>query len=36
VRWLETQSPAPPSRHTYRYVRDWSYLQDRLSEETDS
>ena len=32
VRWLETQSPAPPSRHTYRYVRDWSYLQDRLSE----
>jgi len=36
VRWLETQSPAPPSRHTYRYVRDWSYLQDRLAEGTDS
>jgi quercetin dioxygenase-like cupin family protein len=32
VRWLETQSPSPPNRHTYRYVRDWSYLQDRLSE----
>ena len=32
VRWLETQAPAPPSRHTYRYLRDWSYLTDRLSE----
>lgn len=26
VRWLETQSPQPPSRHSYRFERDWSYL----------
>jgi quercetin dioxygenase-like cupin family protein len=33
VRWLETQSPAPPPRHSYRFERDWDYLRDRL--ETD-
>lgn len=33
VRWLETQSPAPPPRHSYRFVRDWNYLTDRLSKE---
>jgi quercetin dioxygenase-like cupin family protein len=27
LRWLETQSPQPPSRHAYRYTRDWAYLQ---------
>lgn len=32
VRWLETQAPAPPGRHSYRFARDWSYLQDRLKE----
>jgi quercetin dioxygenase-like cupin family protein len=32
VRWLETQSPAPPSRHSYRFARDWKYLTERLSE----
>jgi quercetin dioxygenase-like cupin family protein len=32
VRWLETQSPAPPSRHSYRFARDWRYLTERLSE----
>ena len=26
VRWLETQSPQPPSRHSYRFARDWEYL----------
>jgi quercetin dioxygenase-like cupin family protein len=31
VRWLETQAPAPPARHTYRYRRDWNYLRDALS-----
>jgi quercetin dioxygenase-like cupin family protein len=31
VRWLETQAPQPPSRHSYRFVRDWVYLQDRLT-----
>jgi quercetin dioxygenase-like cupin family protein len=32
VRWLETQSPAPPPRHSYRFARDWQYLTDRLAE----
>jgi mannose-6-phosphate isomerase-like protein (cupin superfamily) len=27
LRWLETQSPQPPSRHAYRFSRDWDYLQ---------
>jgi quercetin dioxygenase-like cupin family protein len=27
VRWLETQSPAPPARHSYRFERDWDYLR---------
>jgi quercetin dioxygenase-like cupin family protein len=26
VRWLETQAPQPPGRHSYRFVRDWDYL----------
>jgi quercetin dioxygenase-like cupin family protein len=30
VRWLETQAPQPPSRHSYRFARDWSYLRDAL------
>ena len=30
VRWLETQAPQPPARHSYRFVRDWDYLRDRL------
>ena len=30
VRWLETQAPQPPSRHSYRFRRDWTYLEDRL------
>ncbi|HSJ82890.1 MAG TPA: cupin domain-containing protein [Acidimicrobiia bacterium] len=32
VRWLETQSPAPPARHSYRFARDWNYLGERLAE----
>jgi quercetin dioxygenase-like cupin family protein len=35
VRWLETQAPQPPSRHSYRFVRDWEYLTERLEEEGD-
>lgn len=31
VRWLETQSPQPPGRHSYRFARDWQYLGDLLS-----
>lgn len=30
VRWLETQAPQPPARHSYRFGRDWSYLADLL------
>jgi quercetin dioxygenase-like cupin family protein len=30
VRWLETQSPQPPARHSYRFNRDWEYLQGRI------
>jgi quercetin dioxygenase-like cupin family protein len=32
VRWLETQAPAPPARHSYRFARDWTYLTTTLSE----
>jgi quercetin dioxygenase-like cupin family protein len=31
VRWLETQSPQPPPRHSYRFARDWEYLRERLT-----
>jgi mannose-6-phosphate isomerase-like protein (cupin superfamily) len=30
VRWLETQSPQPPSRHSYRFARDWDYVVEKL------
>lgn len=30
VRWLETQSPQPPARHSYRFSRDWDYLTEKL------
>lgn len=30
VRWLETQSPQPPARHSYRFNRDWDYLKEKL------
>lgn len=32
VRWLETQAPQPPPRHSYRFARDWSYLEQALAE----
>lgn len=32
VRWLETQSPQPPARHSYRFNRDWEYLEQKLGE----
>jgi len=31
VRWLETQAPQPPGRHSYRFARDWKYLDDMLA-----
>lgn len=30
VRWLETTSPQPPARHSYRFNRDWDYLKQKL------
>jgi quercetin dioxygenase-like cupin family protein len=30
VRWLETQAPMPPARHSYRFARDWIYLREVL------
>jgi quercetin dioxygenase-like cupin family protein len=33
LRWLETQSPQPPGRHSYRFARDWSYLLESLGGE---
>ena len=33
VRWLETQAPAPPPRHSYRFARDWTYLETALADE---
>ena len=32
VRWLESQSPQPPLHHSYRFNRDWDYLQEKLRE----
>ena len=30
LRWLETQAPQPPRRHSYRFSRDWDYLREVL------
>jgi quercetin dioxygenase-like cupin family protein len=32
VRWLETQAPQPPPRHSYRFTRDWEYLREALQQ----
>ena len=31
VRWLETAAPQPPGRHSYRFRRDWTYLENALA-----
>jgi quercetin dioxygenase-like cupin family protein len=28
VRWLETQAPQPPARHSYRWIRDWERYEE--------
>jgi quercetin dioxygenase-like cupin family protein len=33
-RWLETQAPQPPSRHSYRFNRDWEYVAQKLAPKT--
>jgi mannose-6-phosphate isomerase-like protein (cupin superfamily) len=30
LRWLETQAPQPPRKHSYRFARDWDYLREVL------
>jgi quercetin dioxygenase-like cupin family protein len=30
VRWLETQSPQPPARNSYRFARDWDYVRQQM------
>jgi hypothetical protein len=32
IRWLETQAPQPPAKHSYRFSRDWDYLADRVAD----
>jgi quercetin dioxygenase-like cupin family protein len=34
LRWLETQAPQPPARHSYRFRRDWDYLSATLEEQS--
>ncbi|WP_327699004.1 cupin domain-containing protein [Streptomyces sp. NBC_00459] len=36
VRWLETQAPQPPPRHSYRFTRDWDHLGDVLGNAKDT
>ena len=36
VRWLETQAPQPPGRHSYRFARDWLYLESALADEASA
>ena len=32
VRWLETQAPQLPPNYSYRFNRDWDYLEERLAD----
>ena len=36
VRWLETQSPQPPARHSYRFARDWEYFAEQLQQKSST
>ncbi|MBS1890848.1 MAG: cupin domain-containing protein, partial [Actinobacteria bacterium] len=36
VTWLETSSPQPPARNSYRFNRDWDYLAEREGVEAAS
>ena len=31
VLWLETSAPGPPDRHSYRFERDWEYLNAKIA-----
>ncbi|MBW4077023.1 MAG: cupin domain-containing protein [Acidobacteria bacterium] len=30
VRWIEVQTPQPPTRHSYRFSREWEHLSTKL------
>jgi quercetin dioxygenase-like cupin family protein len=32
VRWIETQAPQPPRRHSYRWPSHWAHLAERQEE----
>lgn len=32
VRWLETSTPQPPYKHSYRFNRDWDYLAETIGQ----
>jgi quercetin dioxygenase-like cupin family protein len=32
VRWIEVQAPQPPSRHSYRFSREWEHLAAKLDQ----
>ena len=36
VRWLETSAPQPPARYSYRFARDWHYLEEQLKAKGDA
>jgi mannose-6-phosphate isomerase-like protein (cupin superfamily) len=29
VRWIETQAPQPPARHSYRWLQTWEQFEAR-------
>jgi quercetin dioxygenase-like cupin family protein len=33
VRWIETQSPLPPVKHSYRWPADWQHFEHQVCEE---
>ena len=35
VTWLETSAPGPPDRHSYRFDRDWDYLDEKIPGEQE-
>jgi quercetin dioxygenase-like cupin family protein len=35
VRWIEVQAPQPPSRHSYRFSREWEHLANKLGTSHD-
>ena len=36
VRWLETQAPQPPARHSYRFAGEWDRLREIAAKETQN